>query len=304
MIKYIGFLVIVLCFMIQNVYGQQQVMFTQYMYNYLAMNPAYAGSHETISATALIREQWTGMEGAPSSQTFSIHSPINYQRMSLGLLVLNDNIGVTNQTGIYASYAYRIPVSDKGKLSFGLQGGLSTYNARFSEVSITDPTFSNGNIKEMHPNVGFGLYYNTSRLYAGISTPQLIQNIFDKSNPDSDSKILRHYFTAVGYVFPLNRSLKLKPNVLIKMVDGAPMQIDINANLLIKEIVWIGFSWRSLDSIDGLFQIQVTDQLQFGYAYDFITTTDLSRVNNGSHEIMLNYKFNFYKIRVITPRYF
>ena len=285
-------------------YAQQQAMFTQYMFNGLALNPAYAGSHETVSATFLAREQWTGIDGAPSTQTFSIHSPIINQGISVGLLLLRDNIGVTDQTGAYASYAYRIPISEKGRLAFGIQGGATLYDAKFSNVSLDNPVFANGDVNEWHPNVGFGMYYNDDRFYAGISSPQLIENEFDKNNPDSDSKLVRHYFATTGYVFDLDPNLKLKPNLLVKAVEGAPVEFDVNANLLIREIIWVGLSWRSFDSFDGLLQLQLTPQLQLGYAYDFITTTDLSRVNGGSHELMLNYRFFFDKKKIITPRYF
>lgn len=284
-------------------HAQQQVMFTQYMFNGLAINPAYAGSHETLSFSALGRTQWTGLDGAPNTQTLGVHSPIRNQRMALGALFLHDNIGVTNQNGLYGMYAYRIPVSDKGKLAFGLQGGVSFYNAQFSKVSTTDPRFAN-DVRLASPSIGFGMYYNTERFYAGISTPQLNQAQLDNKNSDSDSKLVRHYFLTMGYVFDIGPSLKLKPNLLIKRVVGAPLEIDLNANLLIKEVLWIGFSWRSFDSFDALLQLQLTDQLQFGYAFDFATTTDLSRVNNGSHEIMLNYRFSFSKTRIISPRYF
>lgn len=285
-------------------HGQQQVMFTQYMFNGLALNPAYAGSHETVSITALAREQWTGIDGAPSTQTLSVHSPVFNKRIGLGLLVLHDEIGVTEQTGVYAAYSYKIPFVNGANLALGLQAGINMYDARFSEVSDVNPVFANGDVKEAHPNFGFGAYYFTDRFYAGISIPQLAQNTFDKDNDDSDSKIVRHYFANAGYVFDLNESLKLKPNVLIKAVEGAPVEFDVNANLLINEVIWVGLSWRSFDSIDALFQLQVTDRLQFGYAYDFATTTDLRRVNGGSHELMLNYRFTFNKSRIVTPRYF
>lgn len=285
-------------------YAQQQIMFTQYMFNGLAINPAYAGSHESVSATALVRKQWTGLDGAPSTQTFSVHSPIRNQKMSLGLLMLHDKIGVTDQTGIYGSYAYRISFSEKAKLALGLQAGVAFYNAQFSKVSTTDPTFANNDVHESHPSFGFGIYYNTNRFYVGLSAPQLNQFKTNKNNPDSDSKIIRHYFFTTGYVFDLSPALKLKPNILIKAVNGAPIELDLNANLLIQDVIWVGVSWRSFDSFDAILQAQLTDQLQIGYSYDFATTSAISRVNNGSHEIMLNYRFSFNRNRVITPRYF
>jgi type IX secretion system PorP/SprF family membrane protein len=265
--------------------AQQQVMFTQYMFNGLAINPAYAGSHETLSMTAMAREQWTGIEGAPSTQTFSVHAPIKRKKIALGLLLLNDQIGVTSQTGAYGSYAYKIDFDDKGTLSMGLSAGFTYFNANFSQVSDTDGTFA-ADVSEFQPNVGLGFYYSTDRFFAGISTPQLLETTFDKSNQDSDSKLLRHYFATAGYVFDLNDFIKLKPHVLLKYVDGAPVEMDIN------------------DSIDAIIQLQATTNFQIGYAYDFITTTALSRVNGGSHEIMLNYRFSFSKNKVVTPRYF
>jgi type IX secretion system PorP/SprF family membrane protein len=301
--KRVNLLVIGFCITAAFTFGQQQVMFTQYMFNGLAINPAYAGSHETMSVTALARQQWTGLEGAPSTQTFSVHSPLKKERFSLGFLFLHDKIGVTNQNGVYGSYAYRIPVTKKAKLAFGIQGGATFYNAQYSKVSATDPAFMN-DIRLAQPNVGFGIYFNTDRFYAGISLPQLMQTTFSNNSVDSDSKLLRHYFATAGYVFDVSPSLKLKPNLMIKAVNGAPVQFDVNLNALLRDVVWVGFSWRSFDSFDAILQLQLTEQLQVGYSYDFATTTDLSRVNGGSHELMLNYRFTFTKSKIVSPRYF
>lgn len=303
-IKYTALIFLVtLCFWQQS-QAQQQVMYTQYMFNGLALNPAYAGSHESISLTALAREQWVGVEGAPSTQTFSVHSPIKNEKVAVGLLALHDKIGVTEQTGVYASYAYRLPMNNKGKLAFGLQAGFNSYNANFSSVSDEDPTFMGRDVREMAPNFGAGVYYNTDRFYAGFSCPQILESTINRDNPDSDATIVRHFFASAGYVFDISPSVKLKPSTLVKMVEGAPVQFDINTNVIFRDVVWVGFSWRSFDSIDALFKLQVTDNLQFGYAWDFATTTELQRVNSGSHELMLNYRFSFDKTKVITPRYF
>lgn len=285
-------------------FGQQQAMFTQYMFNGLAINPAYAGSHRTLSATALARIQWTGVEGAPITQTLSVHAPIANRRVGIGLLLLHDEIGVTKQTAVYNAYSYRIPFQNGGQLSFGIQGGFSSYNARYSLVSDTDPTFAGADVKEVLPNFGAGLFYSTNLFYAGFSVPQLVQNTFDKYNTDSDSKLLRHYFFTTGYVFAIDKDLMLKPSLLVKAVSGAPVQVDLNVSVLMKEILWVGLSWRSFDSIDALLELQVTDKFQFGYAYDFATTSEMRRVNAGSHEIMLNYRMIKKHSRVKTPRYF
>jgi type IX secretion system PorP/SprF family membrane protein len=148
------------------------------------------------------------------------------------------------------------------------------------------------------------MYYNTDRFYAGISIPQLIQTDFNKNSIDSDSKLVRHYFASAGYVFDLSPSIKLKPNLLVKAVSGAPVEFDLNANALFRDVLWLGLSWRTFDSFDAIVQFQLTDQLQVAYSYDFATTTELARVNGGSHEVMLNYRFTFNKTRIISPRYF
>lgn len=287
-----------------NGMGQQQVMFTQYLLNGLAINPAYAGSHKSVSMTAMMREQWSGLDGAPSTQTFSAHSPMKNERFALGLFFLHDKIGVTNQNGIYGSYAYRIPTGKKGRLAFGIQGGATFYNAKFSKISTANPVFSN-DVRMAMPNVGFGIFYNADRFFGGISVPQLIQTTFDKGNPDSDSKLVRHYFATAGYVLDLGPSLKLKPNLLIKAVAGAPLELDLNVHALLSDVIWLGISWRTFDSFDAILQIQLSDKFQVGYSYDFATTTDLKRVNSGSHELMLNYRFSLSKqSRRVRPQYF
>ncbi len=284
--------------------AQQQVMFTQYMFNGLAINPAYAGSHETLSFTALAREQWTGIEGAPSTQTFSVHSPLHNDKIGVGLLVMHDKIGVTEQTGVMGSYAWRIIFDDTKKLSMGLQAGINRYNSSFSKVSSTDPAFANQDVREMQPDFGFGLYYATDRFYAGASVPQLAGNYFGRKRGESNFNLVRHYFFMSGYVMDLNPSLKLKPNLLVKAVEGAPVEMDLNANLLIKEVLWVGASWRSFESVDLLLQIQLTDHVQFGYAYDIATSSELNSINTGSHELMVNYRIRLSKSKIITPRYF
>ena len=301
--KYITIITFIALFIVGRVaIAQQQAMFSQYMYNGLAINPAYAGSQESASMTALMRQQWVGMEGAPSTQTFSAHMPVEKKRIGFGLMLLHDRIAVTDQTGVYGSYAYKIPLR-KGQLALGIQAGFTYYSSTFSEVSLTDHTFANADVSEFHPNFGFGAYYTTEKFYAGFSIPQLVQVKLDRENPDVNGLILRHYFVHTGYVFDLNQDFKLKPNVLIKMVPGAPLEFDLNVNLYYKNLLGLGLSWRTMDAFVVLLQVQITNKLQFGYAYD-ITTTDVRKVSYGSHEIFLNYRFSLSKEKVITPRYF
>ncbi|MEO9966457.1 MAG: type IX secretion system membrane protein PorP/SprF [Reichenbachiella sp.] len=295
--------------------AQQQVMFTQYMFNQLALNPAYAGIHEGISTSILARYQWVGFDGAPKTQTFSIHSPIKYRSIALGAVLIRDQIGITDQFGAYFSAAYRINFVNHTKLSFGLQASFNQYKADFTENVNNDPSLANQNINDISPNGGAGIMWHSDRFYLGFSVPQLLNYTVGDDlevpvNPntgqatDPDAKLIRHYFLAAGYVFDLSHNLKMKPNLLFKWVQGAPFQIDANVNFLINELVWLGVSYRSLDSFDALFQLQVTPQFQLGYSYDFYTTSDISRVNSGSHEIMINYVFNSRSDKIVTPRYF
>ena len=285
-------------------YGQQQAMYTQYMFNGLAINPAYAGSQESLSLTALARKQWAGFGGAPSTQTFSAHGPLRNEKVGLGLLLARDQIGETEQYGAYAVYAYRIQM-ERGTLSAGLQAGFNSYQANFSDVFVPDDgdeAFTQDKFQSFLPNFGAGLYYSTQRFYAGFSLPLLLTNDY----PGSEGKLAhqyRHWFLTTGYVFDLSSDLKLKPNVLVKAVEGAPLEVDVNANLLIKEILWVGLSYRSFADISGLLEVQMTPQFRVGYAYDY-ALTDISRVSTGSHEIMLNYRFIRKDKKMLTPRYF
>ncbi len=287
-------------------HAQQGVMFTQYMFNGLALNPAYAGSHDVISATVIGRQQWLGIDGAPNTQTLSVHSPIKNERIGLGMLLLRDQIGITDQLNATVAYSYRIEM-DHGKLAMGLQGGISNYRADYNKLEIGgDPALSRGVVSAWQPNFGAGVYYYNDRFYAGLSVPQLLERVYDayESSSVEGRGLVRHYFLNTGYVFDLNDDLKLKPNMLVKMVEGAPVQVDLNANLLIMEVLWVGLSWRSFDSVDGLLQLQLTDRLQLGYSYDFATTKEIQSVDGGSHELSLNYRFTIGHKKSVSPRYF
>ena len=285
-------------------YAQQDVMFTQYMFNGLALNPAYAGSHDVVSITAIGRQQWVGLEGAPSTQTLSVHSPVKNDRVGVGMMLLHDKIGVTDQKNATLSYAYRIPLQH-GKLAMGLQASISSYRTNYSEIGIdNDVAFNQGTISVWQPNFGAGMYYYHTRFYAGFSVPHLLERAYDLRENNAPQGLIRHYFLNTGYVFDLNQNLKLKPNALLKIVDGAPAQLDLNANLLIMEVLWVGASWRSFDSIDGLLQLQLTDRLQVGYSYDFATTREIRSVNGGSHELSLNYRCTIGHKKSVSPRFF
>jgi type IX secretion system PorP/SprF family membrane protein len=279
------------------------------MFNGLAINPAYAGSHDALSATALARFQNVGLEGAPNTQTFSIHAPLINKRVGVGLLVIHDELSIINQTGVHFSYSYKIPLNDNPKnpssLSFGLQGGVSMYNAQYTNLSIHDyPDVAfNQDIREARPNIGAGVYYSSRYAYLGFSMPAMLNNVFERGDEFETVYQNKPFIFTGGYVFLINRMLKLKPNFLFKVIDNRPVEFDINANLLFDEVLWVGMSYKSSRQVVLMTQFQITDQIQFGYSYT-ISAGHIRTVELGSHEIMLNYRFWYNKKGVVSPRYF
>jgi type IX secretion system PorP/SprF family membrane protein len=289
-------------------YAQQHPMFSQYMFNGLVINPAYAGSHESMTTTLAVRSQWTGLKGAPQTQVASLHSPLKFSRSAAGAVFVHDQVSVVNQYMAYGTYAYRIPVSKTGKLSVGAQAGVTYYQANFSELNIItpnnqqDPVFAQNESRVM-PNLGIGIYYYSKRSYVGLSLPTLINNRWNNQDAYTQARQKRHYFLSAGHVFTLSPSLKFKPNVLLKWEEGGPFQYDLNANLLIHEIVWIGASYRMDDSIDGLLDLNISNRLSLGYSYGY-PISSLAEVQTGTHEVVLNYRISRKKHIVFSPRYF
>lgn len=282
--------------------AQQDPMFTQYMFNMLAVNPAYAGSADVLNLTALHRSQWVGIDGAPITQTVFAHTPISAKNMGLGLSMVHDQIGPIKQTMAYADYSYTLRLNKKAKLAFGLKGGLNFIQANLAEINIKNPNdelFLNGTGSKVLPNFGFGVYYHTERFYAGISSPKLVQ--FNSDLFAFDQR--RHYFVTAGAVFDVNDEIKFKPTALVKVTEGAPLSVDLSANFLFNERFWVGLGHRFGDSFTAMIQYQFTQQFKVGYAYD-LTISKLARYNSGSHEIMVSYDFNFDKTKRLSPRYF
>jgi type IX secretion system PorP/SprF family membrane protein len=291
-------------------HAQFEPQFTQYMFNEMFINPAYAGSRKQISATAVYRNQWVGLEGAPKTQTFSIHGPLMNKKLGLGLTVINETIGVTHQFAVYGNYAYRIQAGSNGAFSMGIQGGFINHQEDLSEVITNEENDSEFLLNTPHvvlPNAGFGLYYDTDRFYAGLSIPRMLKNNVAGDGTDDVVNSMDfkswHYYFSTGYVFPVSESIKLKPSIMAKAVQGAPFVADITLQALLKDVFWLGFSYRTEDSFSGLATFQITPQLRIGYSYDY-TTTELNNYNNGTHEINLGYDFSFNKKKVVTPRYF
>jgi type IX secretion system PorP/SprF family membrane protein len=292
--------------MATTAFGQQVPLYSQYMFNGLVINPAYAGSHESLSMTALYRKQWIGIDGAPTTQTFSAHAPLKNQKIALGLNLLNDYIGVTHQYGFDGIYAYRIQFQNGGKLSFGLQAGAGRFVSDYSSLAKkdpNDPSFQTNQSTSFVMNFGTGAYYYSKKFYAGLSVPKLLNQGIGSNSTTFTGGSQRIIFFTTGYVINLNPDLKLKPSTLFKYTAGVPLQVDLNCNLLIKEVLWVGLSYRSFTSLNFITQIQLTDQMTLGYAYD--NSIGNSRgVLGGSHEFVLTYNFNFFGSKVVSPRYF
>ena len=286
-------------------FAQQDAMFTQYMFNEVTINPAYAGSHDLISMTGLVRQQWLGIEGAPSTQSFNAHTPLRNERLGVGLSIMNDKISVSNNVNINGAFSYKLPLSKDRDLHFGLQAGLTNNVTDLRTLDVKTPTeevFANGSISKILPNFGAGFYYYTKKFYIGFSVPQIMNNTLSAGGI-SIAKQERHYFFNSGYVFELSDKFKLKPSVFFKLVTGAPMELDITNDIYIRDKYVVGLAWRSFDSADILLGMQITEQLFAGYSYDYALTR-LNDLTTGSHEILINYRFSFSPNKVVTPRYF
>lgn len=284
-------------------FAQQDAMYSQYMFNYLLVNPGYAGSRDVLSMTGMYRRQWINIPGSPRTITFSGDMPLANERMGVGLTLFQDEVGVEANTGIYASYAYRIRLTQKGTLSFGANAGVTQYSANLADVVQPNPdqAFSS-NIREFNPNFGFGLFYATDRFYLSLALPHILNNKL-ATLEELQSRMKRHYFLGAGVVLGLSPNVKLKPSFLLKAVEGAPLQSDFNLNFWYVDKLGIGASYRTGDAVVALLEFQATTGLRFGYAYD-VTTSDLARYAAGTHELMIRYEFATLKKKIITPRHF
>jgi len=279
--------------------AQSEAMYAQYMFNGLAINPAYAGSQQSLSMTFLSRFQSVGIDGAPNTQTLSGHSAFSNGSMGLGLTAINDKIGVTRQTGVFASYAYKIKFTNKSVLSFGLQAGSNFVDAKYSQLrqrNLGDPSFE-GDIREVKPNFGAGIFYSSQKFFVGAAMPQMLGQ--GKSQITVYNPIMLHG----GYVFDVSPTVKIKPNFLLKAVDQEIVEVNINTNVLLHEVLWLGVSYRHQNSLHFLMEIQATNQLRFGYAFES-GIGDLAGLRFSSHEFVLNYRLQYTKKGAVDPRYF
>ncbi|WNM18427.1 PorP/SprF family type IX secretion system membrane protein [Flavobacterium capsici] len=291
-------------------FGQQESQYTQYMYNTSIINPAYIGSKDVLTIFGLHRAQWVGLEGAPRTNNFSINSPIG-KNVALGLIVVNDKIGPADENNFAAQFSYGFNVSENYKLSFGLQASANILNVDFTKLHIynpSDPRFQNNIDNRFTANVGAGVYLNSDKTYFGVSVPYLIESKhYDGSASDNSSTFIasekEHFYVIAGHVFDLNQNLKFKPSVLSKVVQGAPLQLDLSGNFLINDKFSAGLGYRLSSSFSALAGFQVTNSIFIGYAYDR-ETTELANYNSGSHEFFLRFELAKRNVKIMSPRFF
>ena len=292
-------------------FGQQDAQYTQYMYNTLSINPAYAGTRDVLSFMGLYRSQWVGLKGAPRTFTASGHSPLG-NNMGIGVNITNDEIFISKETYFDVDFSYSVRVSENGLFNFGLKAGghllnIDTNLANSGPYNPGDGTAEIFIDNKFSPQFGVGMYYYTQKFYLGLSVPNMLETEhFDESstnNSNSTAKERTNYYLMTGYAFDLNDDLKLKPALLTKLVRGAPLQVDLSANLLFYEKLTLGVAYRWSAAVSAMIGFQLTEQLMLGFAYD-AETTELANYNDGSFEFLLRFELFNNLDRIISPRFF
>jgi type IX secretion system PorP/SprF family membrane protein len=302
------YFIAILVLAITELRAQQDPHYTQYMYNMSVMNPAYAGSKESLSGGLLYRKQWIEIEDAPTTGTFFIHSPVG-RNVGLGLSVISDKIGPVEENNAYADFSYTLNLGGEHKLAFGLKGGLTMHKIDFNYIFTTLPQqspldpFSSGNPNNTFLNIGSGVFYYTNKYYVAFSVPNMLKSKYlDFSGAQYGTEVI-HYFLTGGYVFDLNPNVKFKPSTMIKSSVNAPTSIDVSANFMFYDKLELGATYRREDSFGGMINFAITPGLRVGYAYDHVIS-DLKVVTPASHELMLLFDINFSKKVSQSPRYF
>ena len=290
------------------VFAQQDSQYTQYMYNTVVINPAYAGSRGVTSIFLLHRTQWVGLDGAPVTNSFAINKPVSNTNLGYGISLVNDRIGVSDSNTFSGDLSYSIPISSSSKVSFGLKASANWLSVDYNRLTILDPndivlSEQNNINNQFSPNIGLGVYWHSDRNYIGLSVPQFLETKRYDDNISSTAKDKMHIYLIAGTVFEWTTDWQFKPALLTKLVQGAPLQVDVSANFLFNQKFTFGVAYRLNAAVTGLVGFQVSDSWQIGYGYDS-DTTRLSDYNSGSHEIFLRFelfsKFN----KMVSPRFF
>lgn len=297
----------------QQMAAQQEAMYTHYMYNTLAVNPAYAGSRDALTATLLHRSQWVSFPGAPVTQTLTLHGPAFDNKIGLGLSVVNDKAGPLKQTSVAVDANYIMYLNKEDKLAFGLKGGLEFFRGDFADIvtpddAVVDNVFGVNIGSKARPNFGAGIYYYRPRMYLGLSTPGLLQNEYSADGNEDDFISYareRHFYMIAGAVFELDFDWMLKPTGFVKVTPGAPIQVDITPTLIYQEKFNMGLMYRSGDAVGLLAGMMMNEQILLSYSFDWSFTNPTGKYNGGSHELMVRYDFIYKRRRKIkSPRYF
>lgn len=288
-------------------YAQQDPLFTQYMFNKLLVNPAYAGSKELFTIDMLNRTQWVNIDGAPETFTISAHTAMRNKNVGLGLYVFRDALGPTVTQGLMGTYSYRIYMGSSS-LAFGLQFGFSYFDFNWAAMNLKDQDylFDPQEIRKITPDANFGIYYQSNQIFLGFSSKQLLQNEFGyaiKDGKSSFSKLTRHFYMMGGFALPIDDKIVFRPSIMAKYTPHVPVQVDMNASFLFGNVFWVGVSYRSAKAITFMTEFKISDMLKLGYSYD-LYLNELQPFNYGSHEIRLGFEFPLYESRMRTPRYF
>lgn len=290
--------------------AQQDAMYTHYMDNTLAINPGYAGSRDALTIMGLHRSQWVGFDGAPITQTVLLHSPIINKNTGVGLSFINDKVGPTSTMSFYLDFSYKIRITKKASLAFGLKGGFNRLSNEINSLNLENPqdnAFSSNFDTKFMPNFGAGLYFFTDKYYVGVSSPKILENDYSEqtiTTTDAGGEV-RHYFLIAGYAYKINPDWVLKPTTFLKVTAGSPMEIDLTVQAIYKDKIWGGLMYRTGDAVGALIGVSITDQFDIGYSFDWSFTNQTLKYNAGSHEIMLRYDFIFGDEKMIkSPRYF
>jgi type IX secretion system PorP/SprF family membrane protein len=285
-------------------FAQQDAQFTQYMYNTININPAYAGSRGALSIFALHRTQWVGLDGAPVTNAVSVNTPLNGSNLGLGVSIINDRIGPTTENTISTDLSYTIPTSETFKLSFGIKATANFFNLDVNRLNPVDndPSIHDFNNK-FTPNIGAGVYLHSDKAYVGFSIPNFIESNRYDDNEVAIFKEKINYYLIAGYVFDMNDYIKFKPALLTKVVGGAPLQVDVSGNFMFNNKFVVGVAYRWSAAVSAMAGFQVSDGMYIGYGYDH-ETTNLKHYNSGSHEIFLRYELFKNNNKITTPRFF
>ena len=285
--------------------GQQLPQFSQYMFNSSSINPAYVGSREAMVITFLNRNQWVGVNGAPITQTLAIDSSVPGSHLGLGLSVIKDKLGYENTTYVYADASYMLILNDYYRFSFGLKAGISKYGLDsdlLMDQSAASDEYLDKIFNQWKPNFGVGFYLRSDELFIGLSSPRII-SYTNETDVTYEAIERASYYLAGGYLLKFNPQLKFKPTIMLKYTNGSPLSLDLTANFLINETLWLGVAHRINDAMGGYVSIQASPALRFGYSYEF-NTSNLRTYSSGSHEIFVSYQFELPRPRCNCPNNF